>query len=435
MCVIVSLKIALDATPTTLSQLESQIEEAGRAAMKAALQQAIRGIQAQPNRCPRCGSNQFHTQGTKRRVLLTRFGRVEVPLQRLRCQTCRLLFRPAERCLAEVKGHNITPALRDLAALVGSSWPYETAAAVLKRLSGVQLSDERLRQITNEQGRAVAQAQCEQAEQVLKEAVSMEQIRAQREQSAHVSTQGPPQWVQVGLDGGWVPSREQKGGMEGKIGVVASQMEAVGKHGRHRLSRRRYVATFGAAEEVGQLTYAAAYELGATEAERQVVLGDGANWIKTQAEEHFPDAVKILDWPHLWRKIRDAVRAVAPGQRADRRAWRKAQYDVLLPLLWRGEHAQAHQHLQGLRRASGDVPLALEAALRYLETQQDWLGNYEQWQEQGYPVGSGLVERAVALVINLRMKKRGMRWKRGNATAVVALRVQQINADWETAAA
>lgn len=180
-------------------------------------------------------------------------------------RACRLLFRPAEHWLAEVKGHNITPALRDLAALVGSSWPYETATGVLKRLSGVQLSDERLRQITNEQGRALAHAQHEQAKRVLQEAVSMEQIRTQREQSAHVSKEGPPEWLQVGLDGGWVPSREQTGGMEGKIAVLASQMEAVGKRGRHRLSRRRYVATFGPAEEVGRLSYAAACELGAME--------------------------------------------------------------------------------------------------------------------------------------------------------------------------
>jgi hypothetical protein len=232
-----------------------------------------------------------------------------------------------------------------------------------------------------------------------------------------------------------VPSREQKGGMEGKIGVVASQVKPVGKHGRHRLSRRRYVATFGPAQEVGMLSYAAACELGATEAHQQVVLGDGADWIKTQAEEHFPEAVKILDWPHLWRKVQAAVRAVQPGKRPARRAWRKAQYEVLLPLLWTGECAQALQQLQRLRPSSGDRPSALEDAIRFLETQQDWLGNYEHWQEQGYPVGSGLVERAVALVINVRMKKHGMRWKRTNASAVVALRVQRINADWEAAAA
>lgn len=62
------------------------------------------------------------------------------------------------------------------------------------------------------------------------------------------------------------------------------------------------------------------------------------------------------------------------------------------------------------------------------------MGDYHAWKEQGYPVGSGLVERAVAIVINARMKKRGMRWKRDNATAVVALRVQRINSAWEKVA-
>lgn len=233
MFVIVSLKIDVDAT-APLSQMESRIEEAGRAVMKEALKQAIGVAEEQQSSCPQCGNEQCRSQGTKRRVLLTRFGRVEVALKRLRCTGCGHLFRPADPCLAEVKGHNVTSDLRELAALVGSSWPYETAAGVLKRLSGVQLSDERLRQITNEQGTAVANEQRKQAEQVMREAVSMQQIRAQRTQASSSQAQKHPDCLQVGLDGGWLPSREQTGGMEGKIGVVASQIEAVGKRGRHR---------------------------------------------------------------------------------------------------------------------------------------------------------------------------------------------------------
>jgi hypothetical protein len=67
--------------------------------------------------------------------------------------------RAAECCLAEVKGHNATSDLQDLAALIGSSWLYETAAGVLKQLSGVHLLDERLHQLTNEQRSALARQQ------------------------------------------------------------------------------------------------------------------------------------------------------------------------------------------------------------------------------------------------------------------------------------
>ena len=207
MYVTVSLKIELDAT-ASLSQMERQIQEAGRAAMQEALKQAIHQSEEQHKQCPACGSQQVQAQGTKPRVLLTSFGRVQAALRRLRCQHCQGLFRSAEHCLAEVKGHNVTPDLRDLAALVGSSWPYETAAGVLKRRSLVQLSDERLRQITNEQGSEVATQQQEQAQQVLKEAVSMPHIRKQREQNHSPGQQDQPHWLQVGLDGGWLPSRE-----------------------------------------------------------------------------------------------------------------------------------------------------------------------------------------------------------------------------------
>ncbi len=213
MYVRVSLKIELDAS-ASLSEMEQQIQQAGRVAMQEALAQAIRQSEEQQRSCPACGSQQVRTRGTTRRVLLTSFGRVEVALRRLCCQGCGYRFRPAERCLAEVNGHNITPDLRALAALVGSSWPYETAADVLQRLSGVQLSDERLRQLTNKQGSELASQQQDQAEQLLQEAVNMTQVRAEREQRRSTARQEPPAWLQVGLDGGWVCSREQKGGQD-----------------------------------------------------------------------------------------------------------------------------------------------------------------------------------------------------------------------------
>lgn len=95
------------------------------------------------------------------------------------------------------------------------------------------------------------------------------------------------------------------------------------------------MATFGSAEDLGLLADAGEWE--ATEAKRQVVLGDGAGWIKTQASEHFPDAVKMLEGPHLWRQIRNAVRTLQPGKQRARRTWRKEQDEVHLPSLWEGK--------------------------------------------------------------------------------------------------
>jgi hypothetical protein len=70
--------------------------------------------------------------------------------------------------------------------------------------------------------------------------------------------------------------------MEGKVGVIATGAEAVGQHGRQRLTPRRSVATFGTtSEQPGALAYAAVVALGGDAAHEQVALGDGAEWIKS----------------------------------------------------------------------------------------------------------------------------------------------------------
>jgi hypothetical protein len=99
-------------------------------------------------------------------------------------------------------------------------------------------------------------------------------------------------------------------------------------------------------------------------------------------------------------------------------------------------YGQVEQAVQGLHTLTTALPAeareAITKAITYLEHQRPWMGSYEQWRCLGYPVGSGMIERAVALVINRRMKKRGMRCKRINGTAVVALRTAVLNEDWVT---
>lgn len=67
MYVTVSLKIEINAN-ASLSEMESQIQQAGREVMKEGLKQAIRQSEEQEKICPHCGSERVQTQGTKRRV-------------------------------------------------------------------------------------------------------------------------------------------------------------------------------------------------------------------------------------------------------------------------------------------------------------------------------------------------------------------------------
>lgn len=186
MYVTVSLKLELDAS-SSLDELESGIQEAGRVAMREALKEAIGKIEQEQKSCPHCGNEQSRSVGTVRRVIQTTFGRVEVNLRRQRCQQCGKCFRPAQGCLSSLKGHTITAQLQEMAALVGCSWPIDPAAGVLKELCGAVISDERLRQITNQRGKAQADKQLQEAEQVVNP--TMQHIRRERDQERRAKSE------------------------------------------------------------------------------------------------------------------------------------------------------------------------------------------------------------------------------------------------------
>jgi transposase-like protein len=433
----VSLTIEIDAT-ASLTHMEEQIQQAGQQAMREALKQTIRHWEEHRSTCPHCGHQQRRLEGTVRRVIATTFGRVTVPRRRFRCQRCGRRWCPATSLFSELKGGTVSQPLREAAKLSGCSWPYRTASRQLQRLCGAQISAEEIRLLTNRDGQQRAAQQQEAAERTCAALVK----EAAVDQSAE-----PP--LLVGLDGGWVCSREQRGGMEGKVAVVCSQVEDLpmptysttfswSQRGgprrpprqRHRLAQRRYVATFGPSQQLGQQTKAAAQALEADPSRPVVVIADGAKWIKKEQGRHFPHATCILDWAHLWREVRYAIIVAA---RTKALTARERDYQLYLHRSWLW-HGQVDQAIQGLRTLGQGLAVepraAITGAITYLENQRAWIGSYEQWRKQGYPVGSGMIERAVSIVINRRMKKRGMRWKRVNGTAVVALRTDVLNEDW-----
>jgi hypothetical protein len=435
----VSLKIEMAAS-ASLSEMEQQIQEAGQQTMREALKQAIRGWEGLHQTCPSCGQQQRRVEGTVRRMIATVFGRVQAQRRRFRCQACGQRWCPANQLFAELKGGIISVPLQEAAMQAGCSWPYRMASSLLKRLSGAQISAEEMRLLTNAQGKQRAVQHQEEAERV---------CASPAKEGA--STQHAEQPLVVGLDGGWVCSREQRGGMEGKVAVVCSRMKdlpmraysttfswserGVPRHPprqRHRLGERRFVATFGPSRQLGQQAKATARTLCDDPSRPVVVVADGAEWIKQEQARHFPQATCVLDWAHLWREVSHAIRAAARAKALSER-----QCDSQLYLhrfwLWHGGVDQALQGLCDLGAGLCDEPLeAIKKAMRYVEHQRSWIGSYEQWRKQGYPVGSGMIERAVTLVINRRMKKRGMRWCRANATAIVALRTDLLNDDWVT---
>ena len=82
-----------------------------------------------------------------------------------------------------------------------------------------------------------------------------------------------------------------------------------------------YTGAIETAEEFGKRLYLEAWKRGWGRAEKQVVMGDGAEWIWNIAEEHFPGAVQIVDLYHARQHLWDLARKLYPQDVPDEKRW------------------------------------------------------------------------------------------------------------------
>ena len=177
------------------------------------------------------------------------------------------------------------------------------------------------------------------------------------------------------------------------------------------------MASFGSAATFGPLAYQVAAEAGVAQAELLVVLGDGASW-------HFPTAERRLDLWHLLHRGHEALLAEELPEAEAQALWVE-----LAGRLCRGEVEPARELVQQHLRGPAGVVFA-----GYLANQREWIVDAEMLLAQGEIVGSGAIEKGVDLVLNRRFKgRRGMRWWRANANAIVTLRTHMLNRQAEAA--
>jgi hypothetical protein len=82
-----------------------------------------------------------------------------------------------------------------------------------------------------------------------------------------------------------------------------------------------YDGAIETAAEFGRRTFLHAWERGWDQAEKKVVIGDGAEWIWNIADEHFPGAIQIVDLFHARQHLWDLARLLYPGDEARQKRW------------------------------------------------------------------------------------------------------------------
>ena len=191
-----------------------------------------------------------------------------------------------------------------------------------------------------------------------------------------------------------------------------------------------YTGAIETADEFGYRIYTEAWRRGWEWAATKIVIGDGAVWIWNLADQHFPGAVQIVDLYHARQHLWDIAALLYPHDAAAKRRWMVPLKDLLdhgrieLLVEWLGAIAA--------EQAGAQPGLAEEIGKQadYFETNAHRM-QYPEFREQGFFVGSGVIEAGCKSIAAVRLKQSGMFWTVRGANAIIALRCCRFNQRFE----
>lgn len=360
-------------------------------------------------------------RGYARKTFRTTLGPLTLERAYYHCATCGRGWHPRDDDLG-LAGRTVSPGLERMIGTAAAQVSFERSRGLLEDLAGVRVSTSLVERTAKGLGAAIAADECA--------VIEPEPCRAPT--------------AYLGLDGTGVPMRsaatagragKQPDGSaktrESKLGVfwTAEKVNAKGYRERDRGSVRVSAAIESAASRpadpepspFAQRVQRLAERCSYPEAERRVVLGDGAPWIWNLAYEQCPGAIQIVDLWHAKEKLWECARALwGTGERTD--AWAHARCDDL-------ELGRFDTVLESLRPHEGECE-AFRLALGYF-TENRARMQYAEFRAQGLCVGSGVVEACCKTAVGERCKQSGMHWTVDGVNAILALRSCVLSGRYE----
>ncbi len=178
-------------------------------------------------------------------------------------------------------------------------------------------------------------------------------------------------------------------------------------------------ARYGKRQEFETYAGRAALAMGQHFAQKLVFLADGAHANWELQKTNFPGSVGILDFYHASEHL-GVFCSLFPDQRKEKRSHSRWAHMLL--------EGRALQVVQEMRRRA-DMVADRDSAIREINYFKNNLSrmDYDEYQSQGFPIGSGLVEGSCKFVVSKRFKGSGMRWKRQDNIRVLRVRVEKLN--------
>lgn len=284
-----------------------------------------------------------------------------------------------------------------------SGWmPFEKASELFEDFMGIAVSKALSQRYTEGAGAAYVSLQTEEVE------------RLEREMPG--APEGADK-LQLSADGAMVPLRHGQWA-EVRTVVIGAVQPRVQERGEWVVHTRdlSYFSRKNTAEEFTRLALVETQRRGVENAKQVGAVMDGSDWLQTFTEHHRPDALRILDFPHAGEHLTPIGEYLWGEGTPEMRAW-------LEPRLHQLKHEGPAGLLNEIRELHSAHPdeKVVAGNLAYLEKREDQM-QYPQFQAQGWPIGSGIVESGNKLVVEARLKGSGMHWAAEHVDPMLAIR-------------
>lgn len=334
-------------------------------------------------------------------------------------------FFPLDEELGLLPG-SLTPHQQESLVRLAVHMPFAQACAMLGAITGVQISEASTRRQTYAAGMALDTVQEAQAELVHTQKpcrcegcqpppVSKRKgKKAARVEQMVLSSDG----VLVPLVGGiWVEVKT----------MVIGEVETNEQSGEKQVGKLSYFSRLSDAQTFGERVVVETKRRGLRHAQKVAAVQDGAEWLQDLVDEQRGDAVRILDFAHAAGYLSDIATLVRAAGTPLPPEWLTERLHTLKdegPSTVLAEVQRLHEQHPQVEELGKKVA--------YLQKREAHM-QYPSYQQQGWPIGSGMVESANKHVVQARLKGAGMHWASCHVNPMLALRCAERNHRWEEA--
>jgi hypothetical protein len=310
-------------------------------------------------------------------------------------------FFPLDEELALLPG-SLSPHTHENLVRLGAWMPFEKAAGLLCDMLKVSVSKSEVERDTEKAGAAYVAIQTEEADQI--------------ERESPPARRGYDKMV-FSADGAMIPLVHGKW-VEVKTLVIGEVAAPVLERGEWVVHTRNlsYFSRLVNSERFEHLTLSEVHRRGVENSQQVGAVMDGAEWLQSLVDYHCPKAVRILDFPHAGQRIGQVAEVIWGEGSSEASQWINTQLHQL-------KHRGPEEILVDLGGLQEQYPTeeVLRENLAYLEKRTAQM-QYPQFQQQGWPIASGMTESGNKLVVEARLKGAGMHWKEENVDPMLALR-------------